>query len=341
MSKSMITLALVLLIFWSALIGGADYFVFGTITRQYLATGYKETQCQITQSEVAGHTLFHAGVSVAYSYTVNKKEYRGTRYRYDDDYSSSPGGNVVRRLPLWSKHEVYYNPDNPADSVLAVGLEGGDFLLFLFSIPVNVALLILWNWIIGRLREDWRVPTAGGVPFRRQNGKIRIWMGGISAATAALYGLGGAAFAAAFPTVALGGMDPGLVSMEYVLAAVVAVSVVAFFWALAGNASGKYDLLIDEKTRTLTLPRTCGRTQPITVERGELAGVCVQRRVSRLASGSYYSYLPALRRNDSVGSRPELLSPWGWTEQRALAFAEWLGQQTELEFKGVEEESAV
>jgi len=337
----MATLAVVLLVFWTALVGAADYYVFGTTARQYFSTHFQKTQCEITVSHVAGHSLIHAGIDVAYSYTVNKKEYRGTRYRYDDEYSSSVGGDVVRRLPLWSKHDVYYDPDNPADSVLAVGVEGADLMLILFSIPVNVVLLILWNLIIGRLREDWQVPLAGGVPIRRQNGRIRVWMGGVSAGAAALYGLGGAAFAATFPVVVASGMAPGLAEMEYVLPAVFAVAAAAFGWTAARNASGKYDLWIDETTLALTLPQTCGRTEPITLAREELAGVCMQRRVSRLSSGSYYSYLPALRRKDPAAPRREMLSPWGWTEQKAAAFSQWLSNQLGLEFKGVEEERAI
>lgn len=340
MSKSTAMFAVVLLAFWSALIGVADYFVIGTIVRQYRATQFRTTQCEITQSQVAGHTLFRSGVSLAYSYTVNKEEYRGTRYRYDDEYSSSPGGETIRRLPIWTKHQVYYNPDHPADAVLAVGVNGGDLMMILFAIPANVALLTLWRWIMGRLGEDWRVPRAGGVRIRRQNGSIRVRVGGVGAGTAALWGLGGSAFAAAFPVVMFAGTEPGLAEMEYVLGTVAVVGLVACFWAALRNASGKYDLVIDEKTRSVTLPQTCGRTTLISVEKDALAGVCVQRRVSRLTSGSYYSYLPALQCADPIGSRYEALSPWGWTEQRARAFSEWLGQQIGLEFKGVQEEPA-
>ena len=106
------------------------------------------------------------------------------------------------------------------------------------------------------------------------------------------------------------------------------------------NASGKYDLLIDEKSQALTLPQTGGRRQPVTFPRGEIAGVCVQRRVSRLSSGSFYSYLPAVdRREAGEGLRREALSPYGWTEEKARAFSQWLVAQLGLEFKGIEEEN--
>jgi hypothetical protein len=67
----------------------------------------------------------------------------------------------------------------------------------------------------------------------------------------------------------------------------------------------------------------------------------VQRRVSRLSSGSFYSYLPALdRREAGAGLRREALSACGWTEEKAKAFSQWLAGQLGLEFKGIEEEEA-
>ena len=120
-----------------------------------------------------------------------------------------------------------------------------------------------------------------------------------------------------------------------------AAAAAAFCWTALRNASGKYDLLIDGQSQALTLPQTAGRRQSMTLPRGEIAGVCVQRRVSRLSSGSFYSYLPAVDRWESgAGLRREALSPCGWTEEKARAFSQWLAGQLGLEFKGIEDEEA-
>jgi hypothetical protein len=339
MSKSAVYIVLVTLLCWTALIAGADYFVFGATLRQYLATNFATARCQILFSEVTPLSMMHAGVSVEYAYTVNGKEYRGSRYRYDDEYSSNPGGAIVRRFPKWSEHTVYYDPSNPADSVLATGIAGSDLMMILFSIPVNVAVVMLWGWMAARLREKWRMPEAGGVRIWRRDGKIRARLAWLSAPAAGVCALGGAAFAAAFPVVAINGLAPGLPTMANTLAAVLAVGVAAFGWTALRNGSGKYDLLIDEKSQTVTLPQTGGRSQPVTSSRGEFAGVCVQRRVSRLSSGTFYSYLPALdRREPGAPPRREALSPCGWTEEKARAFSLWLVGQLGLPFTGLEEE---
>ena len=339
MSKSTVSIVLVLLVFWTALIGVADYFVFGTLLRQYRAKNFDLTRCEIVLSEVTPNAAFHSGVTIEYAYTVNGKEYRGSRYRYDDEYSGSPGAAVVQKFREWTQHTVYFDPANPADSVLATGVEGGDLMLVLFSVPVNVAVIMLWSWIASWLREKWRMPEAGGLRIWRQNGKIRVRLAGLSAPAAGFYALGIAAFAATFPLVALNGLAPSLQTMENTGAAVLLAAAAVFCWTALRNASGKYDLLIDERSNALTLPQTGGRRQCVTLPRGEIAGVCVQRRVSRLSSGSFYSYLPALdRREAGTGLRREALSPCGWTEEKARAFSQWLVGQLGLEFKGIEDE---
>jgi hypothetical protein len=341
MSKSTVYVVLALLSFWTAVIGAADYFVFGTTLRQCRANNFEAAQCQIVLSEVAPHGMFHSGFTIEYAYTVHGTEYRGARYRYDDEYSSSSGADVVRKYPKWTEHAVFYDPKNPADSVLATGVEGGDLLLILFSIPVNVALLMLWSWFASWLRQKWRVPAAGGVRIWRQGGKIRVRLAWLSAAAAGFYALGGAAIAATFPVVAINGLAPSLTAMETTGAAVLAAAAAVFCWTALRNASGKFDLLIDGQSQALTLPQTAGRRQSMTLPRGEIAGVCVQRRVSRLSSGSFYSYLPALdRREAGAGLRREALSACGWTEEKAKAFSQWLAGQLGLEFKGIEEEEA-
>jgi len=341
MSKSTVYIVLVLLVFWTAVIGAADCFVFGTTLRQCLANNFAAAQCQVVLSEPATHGMFHSGFTIEYAYTVHGKEYRGSRYRYDDEYSGNSGSDVLRTYRKWTEHPVYYDPRNPVNSVLATGVEGGDLLLILFSIPVNVALIMLWNWIASWLWQKWRMPEAGGVRIWREGGKIRVRLAWLSATAAGFYALGGAAFAATFPVVALNGLAPSLTAMENTLAAVLAAAAAAFCWTALRNASGKQDLWIDEQSHALTLPQTGGRRQSITFSRGEIGGVCVQRRVSRLSSGSFYSYLPAVDRwEPGAGPRREALSPCGWTEEKAKAFSQWLAGQLGLEFKGIEDEEA-
>ncbi|MGD1085411.1 MAG: DUF3592 domain-containing protein [Verrucomicrobiota bacterium] len=340
MSKSAWFVLLMLLSFWTVVIGLADVFVFGAAAWQFQSRNFARTQGEIQISQVTRRMLVNSGITIEYSYTVNGREYRGSGYRYDDQQSCLQAEDLVRRFPEWSAQTVYYNPNHPADSVLSTGVDGTDLVLMLFATPINVVIFMLWRWMLGRLREIRRATEAGGVRIRRQKGRIRVRLDGVPAGVAGVCALGGASFVAAFPVVVLGGFAPSVHQMVLVWVAVLGAAGLAFCGKAGRNASGRYDLWIDEGARTVTLPRTCGRAESITFPQGEISGVSLQRRVNRLASGSYYSYLPALNRVDArMGPQRERLSAWGWSEEKARGFSQWLCGQLGWDFKGVEDEN--
>jgi hypothetical protein len=61
---------------------------------------------------------------VKYTYSVGDRGYTNDRYRYGD--MGTPGNRskqIVEAFPVGKSVDVYYPPDDPADSVLVVGLE--------------------------------------------------------------------------------------------------------------------------------------------------------------------------------------------------------------------------
>jgi len=63
-------------------------------------------------------------------------------------------------------------------------------MLILFATPINIALIMLWRWMLARVREKWRLPTAGGLRIRRGKGRIMVRLSEVSAVAAGFYGLG-------------------------------------------------------------------------------------------------------------------------------------------------------
>jgi len=62
--------------------------------------------------------------------------------------------------------------------------------------------------------------------------------------------------------------------------------------------------------------------------------------VSRLSSGSFYSFLPALdHREAGAGLRREALSPCGWTGEKVAGIQPVAGRAIGAGFKGIEEEN--
>jgi hypothetical protein len=339
MRKSGLLNPLMLLVCWTGLIVAGTFVLAETTVRQYLALKFPTTKGRIIRSEIGQGYMTRRGVEIEYTYAVGGMKYHGHRYRYDDHNMSMEWESTIVEHPRWSAQKVYYDPQNPSDSLLVPGVDGGDLLLLLFALPMNVLTATLWRAMLVRLRENFRVRPAGGVRIRKQPGETRIPLGDTTAFGAGLYVMAAVAFIAAFPVVIMGGFDPSLRLMKTAWAFVLAAGGAAFVWRAVRNWSGIYDLRIDQNSQTVILPQTAGRQQRLSIARREISGVTLQRRMSNGPSGTHFSFLPALNRNGlEAESRPVKLITWGWSEEKARAFSQWLSQELGVEFKGVEEE---
>jgi hypothetical protein len=340
MRKSGLFYPLLLLVGWTGFIVVGTYVLLETTVRQYLALSYCTTQCRIVRSEVGRITISRSGVDIEYNYTVNGVDYTGHRYRYDDHNTTLEWGATVEGHPRWSFQTVYYNPRNPADAVLQPGVDGCDLLLLLFAFPLNVFTWAVWGGMITHLREIYGPRPAGGVRIVKRPGEIRVSLAEWPAVAPAFFASGAAAFVAAFPVVIMTGFEPTVRLMKVIWAIVIGVGGGVFLWRAFRKGAGFYDLRIDQAAQTITLPQTAGRRQPLTLPRGEITGVSMQRRANVGPSGTRFSYLPALKRN-GPGTEPKAvkLVSLGWSEEKAQSFSQWLSQELGVEFKGVEEEA--
>lgn len=340
MRKSGLSYPLFLLVCWTGLIGAGTYALLQTTVRQHLARKFSTTPGQIIRSEVGHGYMVRRGVEIEYHYVVGGKAYTGHRYRYDDHNAAFEWEITVESHPRGSSQTVYYNPENPADALLQPGVDGGDLLLLLFTLPLNVLTFMLWRALLTRFWEKSRTRPAGGVRVLKQPGETRVSLADTSALEAGFYAMAATAFIAAFPVVIMAGFAPSIHLMKVVWVVVLAVSGAAFAWRAARKRSGIYDLRIDQASQTIILPQTAGRREAISLSRREISGVSMQRRVTESPSGMHFSYLPALNRNEArAKSQPVKLITWGWSEEKARAFSQWLSEELGVAFKGVEEEN--
>jgi hypothetical protein len=331
---------LLLLVFWTGLLLMGDWVVLETSARQWLSRRFAATTGKIIQCDLGRGAFRSRGVEMAYTYAVGGVEYTGHRYRYDERHGAFDYAATARGFPAGARRAVYYDPANPAESVLNPGLDGCDLLLALFGLPFNIATGAVWVAVLRAKRGPKCLARAGGVRIIESARETRARLAGFSPLAAGFLGVGATAFGAVFPIVSLAGFAPSPQLMTIVLGLVAAAGLAAYAWAARRNGSGRYDLRIDEATQTLTVPQTGRRKTPLTVPRGEIAGVSMRRRVSKTPSGNYVSYVPVLdRAAPGCAPQPIELVRWGWTEGKARGFAEWLGGQLGVRCKGVEEES--
>jgi hypothetical protein len=339
MRKSGLFSPLLLLVCWTGLIVAGTCTLVQTTVRQHLAGKFSSTKGRIVRSEIGQGNMSRRGIEIEYTYAVDGVKYHGHRYRYDDHNVALEWQSTVVENPRWSSQKVYYNPQDPSDSLLVPGVDGGDLLMLLFALPLNVLTSTLWRAMFIRIRELSRVRLAGGVRIRKQSGETRVPLGDTTAFGAALYVMAAVAFVAAFPVVIVGGFDPSMHLMKTTWTVVLAAGGAAFIWRALRNWAGTYDLRINQNSQTVILPQTAGRHQSVALPRREISGVCLQRRVSKGPSGTHFSYLPALNCNGAEAkSGPLKLITWGWSEERARSFSQWLSQELGVEFKGIEDE---
>jgi hypothetical protein len=330
---------MLLLAIWTCVLLAGDYVVLETSARQIMAGGFATTTGEIMRSQLGHGAISSRGLDLAYSYTVNGLNYTGRRYRYDDRNGSFDYRAVTNAFPPGSRQRVHYNSANPADAVLAPGLDGCDLLLMVFAIPLNVVTFAIWFGGILPRRDRSRLARAGGVRILQHKGETRVRLAEFSPWVAGFFGLAGAAFATAMLVVLAAGFAPSLRLMSAVLILIALAGVAAFLWTARRSHLGHYDLRLQEASQTLLVPPTGGRTEMLLVPRGEIVAVSMHRRVSLSPSGRYFSYVTALDRV-VPGAKPQSLQlvNWGWPEGKARALAEWFSQELGVPFKGIEEE---
>ena len=82
---------------------------------------------------------------VSYEYTVNGKTYDGDRVSYSTDNScNSWSKDADDDYPEGKGITVYYDPDNPSESVLEPGLSGIDFFMCCFCVFPLIGLFLLY-----------------------------------------------------------------------------------------------------------------------------------------------------------------------------------------------------
>ena len=126
MQKPAMFYPLLLLVFWTGLMLTADYVVIETSVRQALSVNFVCTTGKMVRSEIGHGAVSHRGIEIGYNYDVNGINYTGHHYRYDDRNAAWEYSAAVGAFPRWSERKVYYNPNDPGDSLLDPGLDGCD-----------------------------------------------------------------------------------------------------------------------------------------------------------------------------------------------------------------------
>jgi amino acid transporter len=319
---------------WTLIVGGLDAFFGYNLYRQIRSAGFPSTTGVVLSSEVThsrgskGGTTY--GVNIQYSYEVAKIRYEGNTYRYTSFSSSNSrhAYEAVRNHPAGKTVKVYYNPENPQDSLLRPGMDGDDLFILMFLTPFNLVMLGILSVPVFGLWRRLRKAEAGGVKWRVEERRIRVRLPRFSPLVGAFLAFGVVSFVSIFIMAFGMGGHPSLNSALIIWAIIIFVAMDVFIWLWISQAGGKSDLVIDPDRRVVELPATFGRSQRQIVPISDLAGVDVELVETKTSKGGTTQvYVVNLQHNDGAKSK---LAEW-WDEKKAEEFAVWLRQKLGLE----------
>jgi hypothetical protein len=310
-----------------------DVAIVTPITRQVIALKYPSTDGTILSSKVSereGNETTCYGVDVEYSYWVGKRHCTGDRYRYpawsasDSDWARA----VVAACPPDSKVQVFYDPADPQNSLLAPGIIGSDLYLLAFMTPFNAVMLGFWwiGWSRWRLRR--LKPVAGGVRIIQEPGKMRVRLPSFSPLAVTLATTGVLAFISIFVVgIHAGGWHPAMRTMAVTWCMILGGGLLAGGWHLLRILSGKYDLVLDKLGSAIELPLTHGRKTRLRVPAAIVHNVRVETVTKSTYDGEGTSpmFAPTLEVSEPE-PRSERLVEW-YDDERAESFVRWLRDQ--------------
>jgi hypothetical protein len=319
---------------WCLMIGMFDFFVARHLSGRLYATTFETTTGVMMPSAApeAEKTDEDSGV-VRYRYEVGGKAYIGHRFRYSDGDEPSPEDRelaAVRALPEGAERTVYFNPRDPAQSVLRTGWEGKDLLILMLFTPFNAVALGFVCWWLTPVYRRLRPTELPGIQVLRDGMRTAVRLPRFGPIAVAIVTLGGGAFVMVFLLLFMGsGSYPTMAMALAAWAVVLALVLGVLAWWRRRVRSGVDDLILDPASGELSLPLTLGRKERVTIPWGQVRGAEILEEVTKDSDGSSSQYYPCLiRACGSETQRVKVVSCW--SHERAERIGNWLQKEMSL-----------
>lgn len=308
-------------------IGMMDFFFVGGVIRQAATALHPSVLGTLTHSEVTDGSSNH--LRVRYTYEVDGRAYEGTRYRaYDIGYNDSFALEGLRALlpPVGSSVEVFYQPGAPQESVLVKGVEPLEFLVLLFTTLFNIIVLVPFLMAVRSLRRG-----PEGVHSFQRAGRTHTNLVTFSPLESGLLvsGIANVGTMIAYGKID-GGLQPSPLLITLLWGVVLGSGIFVGMRRRARWKAGDYDLIIDPRDRSISLPPIFGRKQRIDVAWSQIHSLVVESSSSRDSKGKVSTtHRPVIKFIEDGGEvRSEALG-WGSSGSRASELIRWLESRIE------------
>src|SRR3569623_562734 len=139
---------LVWILGWTAGTLYFDYSAVKGLVEQHATSSFTPTTGTVEDSQLNVSSDSEGGSSytpvIQYRYWAGGQEYHGAKWRLGmTSNMKSQSTALVNAHPAGSRITIYYDPADPSRAVLAQGLSGVDFFMFIFLVPFNAVALII------------------------------------------------------------------------------------------------------------------------------------------------------------------------------------------------------
>ncbi len=259
------------------------------------------TRCGISRHEGADGEF--SDVDIQYTYEIHDKTYHGTVIRCHKLVWDHPFAmRFVAAHPVGSKIMVYADPSNPANSVLMRDTDGSFLYIAMFLLPFHV----VWIGTVAAGFEARKYPSCQMPAYvgSDQNGVLRIRWNylihfGITFVVIFILSI---FFILGIPFHI--GSPPSLFTMTVAWLILIAVPTAVYFTIERRGALGYYEIVIDRRQRTLTVPRSAVRGENVVMRFQDIESVRVG--ISKPDSEGNVSYPVFLIGRDSTGLLKEI-----------------------------------
>jgi hypothetical protein len=285
-------------------------------------TGIVESSHVTTTHTSKGGTRYH--VHISYHYSVDGVNYISYRYRYDGHPTDGESANaIVNSHQSGTVVEVYYNPQNPRDTVLSTGVDRLDVSMPLFVGGVGFFML---SALRNPLRQQFagRNAVAGGVKIISEMMITRVRLPRYEPILLATWVAAGLSGLGAL-LIAINALQPPWLAGQLCLMAILLGATLVYAMQYRKLNSGCQDLVLDESGRILQLPLTYKRREQKHLSFTKVQSVMLSKVHHNSRGGGYDTFLVTLGLKDDT--REKLVD---LNKERAEAFATWLREKLGL-----------
>ena len=264
-----------------------------------------------------------------YEYVAGGKKRESTNYRAGTQallpsidgsvefaHLAKPGDGVT----------VWYDPENPDDAAIEVGLGRVDALAVVFLFLLNLGAIGAWCGYWMRRRSFARFADSAGVPVLEDDERLCLRLPRQRPATFALVAMLVASGASFVVLVVFDGIDIAVSDAAGLLGGFVVLGAVLWWRQRAQLLTGCRDLVVDGPRGRLRLPQTFGRVDSREIELASIRDVEVVRANKSRSSPIYAVEIVSASDEDS----PTRLRLVKWNEPlRGEVFAKFLKERIE------------